>query len=129
MRFSRKSSEYRIGRNSSHSLLDESGRLAKRADRRYSRQAKELTGGGEACSGVLIIDFWTFELRVSRHAKFWIFCRCRQSPIKNCKKFSKLLKLSIRALNLYTMSYMLENFPQVSPRYFFSKPKIFRQFR
>ena len=42
--------------------------------------------------------------------------RCRQSPIKNCKTFPKLLKLSIRALNLYTMSYMLEIFPQASPR-------------
>ena len=41
--------------------------------------------------------------------------RCRQSPIKNCKTFPKLLKLSIRALNLYTMSYMLEIFPQASP--------------
>ena len=81
-----------------------------------SRQTTEQTGGGEACSGVLIVDFWTFELCFSRHPKFWIFSRCRQSPIKNCKKFPKLLKLSIRALNLCKMSYMLKFFPQSSNR-------------
>ena len=38
-------------------LQIESERLAKRADRRYSSQAKKQTGGREACSGVLIVDF------------------------------------------------------------------------
>ena len=32
-------------------------RLAKRADRRFGRQAKEQTGGREACSRVLIVVF------------------------------------------------------------------------
>ena len=50
-----------------------------------SRQAKEQTGGREASSRVLIVDFWTFELSFSRHSKFWIISRCRQPPIKNCR--------------------------------------------
>ena len=37
-------------------------------------------------------------------------------PIFKTVRLGKLLKLSIRAINLYTMSYMLEIFPQASPR-------------
>ena len=61
-----------------------------RADRRKSRLAEE--------SPVQVSGLLTFIPSAAvffSTSEFLDFSRCRQSPIKNCKKFPKLLKLQL----------------------------------